>query len=61
LSSRDNVGGLRFSLSAICRRLKSGEGDGSEAAKQRLEARKLRLEAELEDAKARHASGEHKA
>jgi len=41
--------------------LKSGEGDGSEAAKQRLEARKLRLEAELEDAKARHASGEHKA
>jgi small-conductance mechanosensitive channel len=41
--------------------LKSGEESGSEAARERLEARKTRLEAELEAAEARHASGEHKA
>jgi small-conductance mechanosensitive channel len=41
--------------------LKSGEGSGSEAARERLEAQKLRLEAELEAAEARLASGEHKA
>ncbi len=41
--------------------LKSGEGPGSDAAKQQLEARKTRLEAELEAAEARRARGEHKA
>ena len=41
--------------------LKSGEVSGGEAASERLEARKARLEAELEAAEARHASGEHKA
>jgi small-conductance mechanosensitive channel len=41
--------------------LKRGDGNGSEAAKERLEAQKTHLEAELEAAEARHASGEHKA
>jgi len=41
--------------------LKDGEENDSGAARERLENRKTRLEAELEAVKARHASGEHKA
>ena len=41
--------------------LKSGEDNGNEAAIERLENQKMRLEAELEAAEARLATGEHKA
>lgn len=55
---------LRTALKSVEKELdelESGEGKGSEAARERLEDRKTRLEAELEEAEARHASGEHKA
>jgi len=55
---------LRTALKSVEKELdelESGEGKGSEAIKERLEARKTRLEAELEEAEARHNSGEHKA
>ncbi len=41
--------------------LKDAEGNDNEAARERLKGRKTQLEEELEEAKARHASGEHKA
>jgi hypothetical protein len=55
---------LRKALESIDKELadlKSGEGIGGEAARERLEDRKTRLAAELEAAEARRASGQHKA
>jgi small-conductance mechanosensitive channel len=55
---------LRSALESVEKELdalNNGEGDDSGAARDPLEARKMRLEAELEAAEARRASGEHKA